>query len=180
MTTQSSIRSGLVYPSYLLDILENVDIDLDLTDIKNVPIIRKVLEADGDIYDMTDAEMHAELVDMHNEIKKESEREAYLEDFSKCTYEEFDNILREVVGDHSAREILAIDNVHLIVNEYFNNAILDKCANWDNDDEFNDALIELLNNEGVCNVLEASEVYSILSEHFNTEVLDKWIARQKK
>lgn len=180
-----SIEESIVFLTDVGDMLDiaGVDIDIDMTDIKNIPIIRKALEGDDSIYDMTDEEMLAELIEIDERLAKDCEREIALEDFSKCSHEEFDSLLREVVGDHSINDILGIDNVRALVSEHFNNAILDLCNdwnNWNNDDAFEDALVELLNNEGACTVLENGEVYEILSEHFNNEILDRWIARQDK
>ena len=181
-TIYTSIRDSIVFPTDVGDILDAMDVDpdIDITDIKNIPVIRAALEGDDSVYDMTDAEMQAELIEIIAEIDKENAREEALDDFSKCSKEDFDSILKEVIGDNSIRDILSIGNVYAIVSEHFNNEILDLCDDWNNDDSFSDAMYAFLEDQGACTILDAEDVYEILSEHFNNEILDRWIARQKK
>ena len=56
-------------------------------------------------------------------------------DYSKCTDEDFDRILTEVVGEMTADEILAYGDVNAILREELNNAILER---WESEQGIDD------------------------------------------
>lgn len=91
-------------------------------------------------------------------------------DYNKCTDQEFDAILEEIVGEMSAGQILAYGDVNMILREELNNDVLDRWkarqeeeSDEDEDDEpeFSQELLTKLNRLDRQQIVELLESASI-------------------
>ena len=49
-------------------------------------------------------------------------------DYSACTYEDFDRILKDLVSELTVSELLSYGDVNMFFREEFNNEVLDRWA----------------------------------------------------